>query len=284
MGDLLYKLECQVRESRMNFYMKWREPKLYRYAVRAEYDKIAERCQKYPHRAKKEAIFRHEYAPNQTALHRVLEPLFLQALPGKSPLEARHKAAEALLKAGPDSALLPCVFGTTPLMMVCIDPDSYLPDLEMLLASCPSTASCTELKGRTALHYACMNNRSNARMIRKLLEVCPESVSVVDKDGRSPLHYACHADPCFVGYAVVETRMCAQIRKAPIATKEVWELLLAATSCSSRDALRREDKEGMTPAQHLRKAIERCDSDKDRKEQLQALEKMLLEACDDKGE
>lgn len=131
-GNALYFFDCRVRESRMLFYRKFREPRLYKLAKKFDFERIIERCRSLPAIAAKEARFQHEYPPQQTALHLVLEPLFLLDLPtdeesSKEMQSLRHEAAAALLEANKDAATLCCSLGTSPTTLVCIDPYAYLP-------------------------------------------------------------------------------------------------------------------------------------------------------------
>lgn len=206
---MLYRMECNARETRMKFYRTFCEPKLYKYARSLEYDKIVERCQKHPNAAKREARFRHSYAPNQTPLHLVLEPYFLfgkeaivvsiesdeamvQAL-----FESRHEAAASLVRLYPEAALDVCSMGTTPLIMVCLDPYANIKDLNLLLEACPKAALVADMQSRLPLHYACLNNRCRVDLVEKLLSSCPEAATIPDRSGRLALHYACMASPIF---------------------------------------------------------------------------------------
>jgi hypothetical protein len=282
MANLLYKIECQARESRMWFYVRFCEPKLYRYAKGFEFEKIEERCRRYPRAAAREARFRHEYAMQQTALHRVLEPAFLLGEADwtedddGSMVELRHRAAAALLEANPDAALVPCVSGTTPAMMVCLDPHGSLDDLDMLLTARPKCALQTDSQGRVPLHYACINNRANLPMIKMLLDACPDAAAVQDNFGRVPLHYAAMASPSFSGHANVEQTISDQSGKAGICTEDIMELIIGA----NKEAVEVTDKKGMIPLDHLCRHIDSCSSDAER-EQLKALGRILRQCSSD---
>lgn len=252
----------------MKFYQRFREPKLFRYAKQLKWDKIILRCQKHPRVAAREAKFQHEYAPNETALHALLHPFFLlsqnvESLPDCETLdcmlETRHMAAAALLEKNQNAALVPCVLGTIPLTLVCMDPFACLKDLDILLESCPKSALVKDLEGRTPLHYACINNRANLAMIQKMLQAAPEAARLEDRLGRMPLHFACMAPPShsnhgsFTPFAhFFEEKVSAVSGKVPICSEPVLRLLLTANS----NATVAVDDDGMTPLHHLMNYIQ----------------------------
>jgi hypothetical protein len=62
-------LQCCYREQvAYKLYSTFREPALYRMALLGDWEKVPSRCVSHP----KEATFVHKYAPNDTALHRIL--------------------------------------------------------------------------------------------------------------------------------------------------------------------------------------------------------------------
>jgi len=265
-SDIFYRIECSVRESRMQFYMRFREPKLYRYARAMEYEKIVDRCFRNPKAAAREAKFRHDYAPHSTTLHRVLEPLFLLGDVGKVEIdtmqqlvEQRHKAAVALLEANPSSALVTCVFGSTPLDMACLDPHVCIDDVDSLISTCPKCVfHCDSKEGWNALHYACVTNKSNAKLIQRLVEHCPEGAAKQEASGgRLPLHHAAAAPPSFSNDEVAKKFAQESLRTPPV-TEAVMKLLLHAhePGASVRDA------DGLAPLHYLCRYLEACAIDK----------------------
>lgn len=195
-NNALHFFDCRIRETRMHFYRTFREPKLYRYAKKFEYDKIIQRCLRNPAAAAREAKFQHDYPPQQTCLHLLLEPLLLMGIHQQvtdEMKEKRHEAAKAVLEANKESALVSCTLGTTPIMMVTVDPYASLQDLGMLIRASPKALLVPDIEGRLSLHYACLNNRDNLEMIKMLVLSCSESAFAEDKLKRLPLHYACMA-------------------------------------------------------------------------------------------
>jgi len=256
--DLFYRLECQARQSRMNFYMRFKEPKLYRYAKALEFDKITERCLRNPRAARREAKFRHEYATQQNTLHRVLEPLFLLSDPKKHDgddsvvdwdhlVKMRHQAAKAILQLHPEAALVPCIFGTTPLSMVCLDPHGSLLDVDALVEACPRCVLLADHQGMLPLHYACLTNRAHAALIARLLQHAGiEAAAMPDHMGRLPIHYAMGAPVCFP-HEAVGTMIAQQVANGEQPCDAVLQLLLEAypEGASVRD------RDGLTPLHYL---------------------------------
>ena len=240
----------------MQFYRTFREPKLYRYAKRFEYDKIVERCKSKPKAAAREAKFRHDYPPQQTALHLVLEPLFFLGNPAFVDDEwrdKRHDAAAALLELNKDAALLTCTLGTTPISMVCADPYPSLKDVDMLIRASRKSLLLPDVGGRLPLHYACINNRSNLEMIRMIIQVCPEAAFVADRLKRYALHYAVMASASSIhassssGLDLIAGALVEHSSNAPTSTVPVVALVLQ----TNKEATWAADKEGMTPLHHL---------------------------------
>jgi hypothetical protein len=221
--NVLHSVDCHAREARMKFYTKFQEPKLFIMAKRFDYEGIIRRCQQRPKQASREANFRHAYPPEQAPLHRVLEPYYLlfdgagadggiseewKALDITDELlQRRDEAARALFNACEDAAMFPCSFGTTPLVMICLDPHGNIDMAKNLIARRPKCIAVKDMEGRTPLHNACLIHRNcNEELIDVLLKEDPSAASVIDCHGRTPLHYACIAvieteegDP-FAGY------------------------------------------------------------------------------------
>lgn len=250
-NNALYFFDCGVRETRMQLYRTFKEPKIYKFAKKFQYDKIIQRCKANPLLASKEAKFQHEYPPNQTALHLVLEPLFLMDISTKLDqelLQKRHEAAAALLEANKDAATMCCTFGTSPITMVCVDPFACPQDLEMLIRACPKSLLLTDLEGRTPLHYACINNRSNSTMMKILVKACPEAASAQDNLKKTPLHFAamsivtsCLDDAEWTG------KLVAHSVNSPACSVDVIKLLIE----TNPEAVSTRDHQQRTPLHHL---------------------------------
>lgn len=246
----------------MHLYRTFREPKLYRYAKKFDYDRIIKRCHRHPAAAAREAKFRHDYPPQQTALHLLLEPLILLGFDqsiAEELREKRHEAAKALLEANKEAAHTTCTFGTTPVSMVAVDPYASLQDLDMLICASPKALLLPDIEGRLPLHYACINNRDNLEMSKMLLSSCSEAAFIEDKLKRLPLHYACMASassshPSSSGLDILANLLVDHSPKAPTSTTCVVQLLIAA----NRSAVSAVDASGMTPLHHLCHYIRGC--------------------------
>lgn len=292
-NNALHFFDCRVRETRMQFYRTFREPKLYRFAKKFEYDKITERCKRNPAVASREAKFRHEYPPQQTALHLVLEPLLLMGIHqgvSEEMRDKRHDAAAALLKVNPESALVPCTLGTTPITMVCVDPFASLKDVDMLIRASAKSLLVPDIEGRLPLHYACINNRDNKEMIRMLVDACPEAASVEDKLRRLPLHYASMASassslPSSSGLDMLADILVKHSSEAPTSVVSVLGLLVQ----TNKDAVSAVDQNGMAPLHHLCRYLSSCGGDLPENELLAVLDLLVnadpsvLKQLDDTG-
>lgn len=158
------QLHCCYREQvAYAFYERFRLPKLYKYASSGDWDLIPARCRSHP----KEASYVHKYAPNDTALHRLLR-------------HSTHCADEATRQ--------------------------YMQEwkrqaVESLLQACPVATSITDAFGRTALHIVCMelsvtseqdetNENSDTAIAIRIADGNRHAAQLTDTiEGRSPLHY-----------------------------------------------------------------------------------------------
>ena len=247
----------------MHFYRTFREPKLYRYAKKFNYDKIIQRCRRNPTAAAREAKFQHDYPPQQTALHLLLEPLLLMGISQQvteEMREKRHEAAKAILEANKESALVVCTLGTTPITMVTVDPYASLQDVDMLIRASPKALLLPDIEGRLPLHYACINNRDNLEMIEMLVSSCSEAAFAKDKLKRLPLHFACMASassslPSSSGLDMLANILIDHSPQAPTSTTSVVQLLIA----TNKSAVSAVDVDGMAPLHHLCHYMRGCD-------------------------
>jgi hypothetical protein len=185
--------QCCYREQlAFNIYSKFCEPKLYRLATKGDWDLIPARCKSHP----KEATFRHKYAPNDTALHRILrlaadglctteETVQVEAettsssppSPSLSPphhqdiaVTMKFNAIQAIVKAHPSAASIPDAFGRTPLHLACMDVCSASDTAVLqLLLMVPTTTGSAASSSKAAVSAAWL-----------LLQ---------DVEKRTPLHY-----------------------------------------------------------------------------------------------
>lgn len=197
-GD--HHLHCCYREQlSYAIYAKFREPKLFQMAVKGDWDEIPARCRTHP----KEATFVHKYAPNDTALHRLLRPLFSCEEQQQEIMDAETvyqmnrlqlAAVEALLEANRQAAVWQDSFGRTPLHLACMDVHAAHEDEEaaavatLLLDRHPAAAHTVDAEGRTPLHYlvARASPAIPAPLVAKLLDkMHPDAVLRPDAVGET---------------------------------------------------------------------------------------------------
>jgi Ankyrin repeat len=195
--------QCCYREQlAFNMYSKFCEPKLYRLASKGDWDLIPARCKAHP----KEATFRHKYAPNDTALHRILRVLQADVcgladesvqLGEEETTGAVGKlhAIQAILNAHPPAAAIQDAFGRTPLHLACMDittsPSVKTGILELLMQGEHGKSACLllDVEKRTPLHYLVARsiNIIPPHALQLLLKTCPEAVLVQDVVKETPM-------------------------------------------------------------------------------------------------
>ena len=198
-------MQCCYREQfAYSLYARFREPKLYRYVVSGDWDLIPARAKSHP----KEASFVHKYAPNDTALHRLLrqsggciaidDTATLQRME-----EWKLQAVEALLTANRHAASLTDAFGKTPLHLACMEPptasssfdSSNVESTTVAIALCiiqanPLAARLQDtIDQRTPLHYlvARCHDTIPLSLLRQLILSCPAAIGWRDATGDTPI-------------------------------------------------------------------------------------------------
>jgi len=154
-----YHLSCCYREQvTYLLYSTFREPKLFRLAVTGEWETIPSRCQSHP----REATFVHKYAPNDTALHRVLR-------------RDNNNNTNNRSCCSSDNG------GTAEVAGVCATPT--------IPTSTASTAAADSSKQETP----CPSTPDQVKLqaVQALLQVHPRAAAQGDSFGRTPLHLAC---------------------------------------------------------------------------------------------
>ena len=183
------KDQCCYREQlAFSFYSIFREPKLFRMAVRGDWNRIPSRCRSHP----REASFRHKYPPNETTLHVLLKP----CLPceDKRGLDLSEtcliEAVQALLGVSRQHAATTDALGRTALHVACsFGASSKL--LRLLVEASPPTVSQVDVEGRTPLHYVLAQSPViNTSVLRLLVEAGPEALSIKDSNGETPIDIA----------------------------------------------------------------------------------------------
>lgn len=195
------QLQCCYREQvAYAFYERFRLPKLYKYASSGNnWDLIPARCRSHP----KEAAYIHKYAPNDTALHRVLRHsthcadettrTYMQ--------EWKRQAVESLLQAYPAATSATDAFGRTVLHVVCMElfviseKDEQMNEnsdtaIAMRVADANPCAGQERdtIEKRTPLHYLmARHDRIPLALLSKLLEYAPQAMTLKDTTLETPL-------------------------------------------------------------------------------------------------
>lgn len=192
-------LHCCYREQvAYAFYERFRLPKLYKYASSGDWDLIPARCRSHP----KEAAYVHKYAPNDTALHRLLRHStrcaddttrqFMQ--------EWKRQAVESLLQAGPNATTVTDAFGRTALHIVCMElyvtsdeQDKMTDNSDSAIAIRIADANrhvvqlTDTIEGRCPLHYLmARHDHIPLLLLSKLLEYAPHSIALKDATSETP--------------------------------------------------------------------------------------------------
>jgi hypothetical protein len=194
---------CIWDQYKYAMYTRFREPKLYQYAARGDWDLIPHRCVSHP----KEASFVHKYAPMDTALHRLLRTKSCDKCEDdiKADIfQMRKQAVAALLDVNPTAASTKDTFQRTPLHWACMDVASNCNDLLqhehdgsasaqdsillMLIERSSQAVSITDMERRTPLHYlVARNDGIPMAVLTKLVAICPEALTMKDEVGETPL-------------------------------------------------------------------------------------------------
>jgi hypothetical protein len=203
---------CIWDQYKYALYTRFREPRLYRYAARGDWDLIPNRCVSHP----KEASFVHKYAPMDTALHRLLRTKSCEKCDDAIKADIfrmRIQAVASLLDVYPAAASTQDTFQRTPLHWACMDvaSNSHLnPNasgsststssqedsiLLMLIdraaasqKSAAAVVSMTDVERRTPLHYlVARNDDIPMAVLTKLVAICPLALTMKDEVGETPL-------------------------------------------------------------------------------------------------
>mmetsp|Transcript_12799 Transcript_12799/g.28142 ORF Transcript_12799/g.28142 Transcript_12799/m.28142 type:complete len:233 (-) Transcript_12799:91-789(-) len=166
-GDTLH---CCYREQiSYALYTNFREPKLYRLAAEGKWDLIPARCASHP----READFRHKYAPNDTALHRLLRTVEMEPPASATEITNNHDDDDGDIE-----------FST---LMGQVKVNA----IQSILDASRGSTAVRDGYGKTPLHYACLNIHVSAGVetIRLLAQANPAAACTQDNEGRTPLHY-----------------------------------------------------------------------------------------------
>ena len=185
-------LQCCYREQvAFKLYSTFREPSLYRMALVGNWDLIPSRCISHP----KEALFVHKYAPNDTALHRILRTELSEAScldsNGRSKMvQLKLQAVAALLEANRDLVTMRDSFGRTPLHLACMFYDGMDDNAVATLlvqSSDVSALAMQDVEGRTPLHLLLMRGLASPELVQSMADACPTVVGMEDAVRETPL-------------------------------------------------------------------------------------------------
>lgn len=184
-------LQCCYREQvAYKLYSAFREPALYRMALSGKWEKIPKRCLSHP----KEASFVHKYAPNDTALHRILRTVLRDAPcldeEGRKNLETlKVQAVEALIKTDQQLTGMRDSFERTPLHLACLNYAQEFDDslVRLLVQSDPAVLSLQDIEGRTPLHLLLMQGEASPDLVRVMAALGPAAIGFEDAVRLTPL-------------------------------------------------------------------------------------------------
>jgi hypothetical protein len=176
---------CQGERYKFALYNRFKLPKLYRYAMNGDWDLIPQRCETHP----KEAQFVHDYAPSDTALHKIIQtpvPDMEEPSAQQQIQQVKFEAVAALLAA--DHSAVPNSFGRTPLHVACMDVAAGEAIGYMIAELSPNSCSMQDVEGRTPLHYLVgRNDEIPLPLLAKLISVFPKALQMQDNVMETPI-------------------------------------------------------------------------------------------------
>lgn len=171
--------ECIFERAKLNFYMKFRIPRLYFFADRGHWDRIPARVKVRPD----EIDFVHNYVPADTALHRLVRPLTTSAhVVGNC-----NESTDSTLASDSASEVAKTALEDDPIIA-----EWLRNGVQAILSARPSAALVVNAFGQTPLHLALQHSMVDSTrrdVALALLRAAPETASWVDSMGNTPLHY-----------------------------------------------------------------------------------------------
>jgi len=180
--------ECCLRERcKYALYSRFKEPRLYKYAVNGNWDLIPQRAKSHPN----EAQFVHAFGSQDTPLHCILKSraLDLDIQAQRALDRLKFQAVTALLLVYQGAALTKNAFGRTPLHLACMDVLNVGEGVaQAILDANPWAASVQDMEGRSPLHYlVARNDRIPFSLLTNLISVCPEALEIKDSTKETPI-------------------------------------------------------------------------------------------------
>mmetsp|Transcript_5417 Transcript_5417/g.9418 ORF Transcript_5417/g.9418 Transcript_5417/m.9418 type:complete len:216 (-) Transcript_5417:566-1213(-) len=169
---------CRAEKLKFAIYSRFREPKLYKYAARGDWDLVPHRCRTHPNEAK----FVHKFPPGDTALHRILRGVEVDSATKHRIDELRLRAVSALLESNREAATLADSFGRTPLHLACMDIRICGEGVAYILMKAGHQGiQMQDIEGRTPLHYLVgRNQRIPLALVAEMVSVSPTVLEIRD--------------------------------------------------------------------------------------------------------
>ena len=181
---------CRMERYKFAFYSRFKEPRLYRYAVNGDWDLIPQRTLTHP----KEAQFVHAFGSQDTPLHTILKSaaVDMDCKSQRTLDRVKLNAVAALLSAHRQAVSTKNGFGQTPLHFACMDLSNCGEEVATMLVDAHPNAACVQdLEGRSPLHYlVARNDCIPIGFLAKIISACPDALKMIDAVRETPLDIA----------------------------------------------------------------------------------------------
>lgn len=145
--------ECVVGGTIYHCYCKWGIPRLFRYADTGQWDKIPKHCR----RRKRDVMFRHKYAPADTALHRLMRPLNYCSNPSSGNIMEGSDSGDDSSSTEDDNHHHELFQDDDAIS------DSLLCAVQAIVSTCPISMTALDMFGQSPLHLGCLHELTPAR-------------------------------------------------------------------------------------------------------------------------
>jgi hypothetical protein len=178
---------CRTERIKYALYSRFKEPRLYRYAINGNWDLIPRRVTSHP----KEASFQHALGSRDTPLHGILKaPTSDTQCPKQQTLDqVKLQAVSALLSTNRQAASTKNAFGRTPLHLACMDVANCGEGVaHMILDANAMAASVQDVEGRFPLHYlVARNDAIPLALLAKLIFAFSHALEIADSVKETPI-------------------------------------------------------------------------------------------------
>lgn len=179
-SDRTFKSDCVIQTTKHKWYVKIRVPKLFQFVVDGKWDRVPYRAKSHPH----EAYFVHAYAPNDTALHRMLFCKSGQDHDGSGNRSPNNENGSAISSSTPTT-----LFGSELSNEI---NHLRLTAIQALLDANPYAVATADHIGQTPLHLACqyapISTQDVAELMLQYIPAVETAASMQDINGQTPLH------------------------------------------------------------------------------------------------